>query len=158
MRARHSKAIGLLLACAAIATIGCGGEPRYVIKGTVVEGGKPVEFEYYEEGGSCVELEFEQVGDYGGSTEIESFSTFAKEDGSFVIDGSDGSGIPAGEYRVSLKKIGDTVNGPDDLWQGAHVGANSQFVYEITADMDNLKIDVASPPSSGSSTPADSES
>jgi hypothetical protein len=132
---------------AVVVVAGCGGgEPHYVVTGSVVEGGQPVVIEEYEEGASCVELEFVPLDESGAVVSAETYWAYAKEDGTFVIDGTDGSGIPAGKYRVSVRKMGDTVNGPDDLWQGAHSGDNSKFIYEITADTDDLQIDVASPP------------
>lgn len=140
--------------CVLFATvlIGCGGgaEPHYVVTGTVVDDGKPyvIPEDQYEEGGSCVELEFLAVDESGALAEGEAaYYTYVKQDGSFVIDGTDGSGVPAGKYRAVVRRKGETDNEHGDLWGGKFEFDKSPFEFDIQSDQ-QITIDIATSPTS----------
>lgn len=127
---------------------GCGsGVKKVEVTGKVVDGGQPyvVPEEEYEEGGCCVQLEFctlDESGDF--ADEAERFSVNAKSDGSFLVDGNDGDGIPVGKYRVALRRrTGEmTESGSDDLFNGKFEPENSPFEFDITDDQE-IVIDIS---------------
>ncbi len=135
--------ISWVVACVAVA--GCGGQKLVTVTGEVVEGGQPVVLDVYEEGASCLEVDFcplDEAGNLVSDPDAPSQSTYCKEDGSFVVEGYDGKGIPAGKYRVAVRRLGQTPNGPGDVWQGKFERDKSPFVVDVPSD-DDIVIDIA---------------
>jgi len=131
---RAGSYLSWAILCIAIA--GCGdGITRVTVTGKVVDGGEPyvIPEDEYEEGGCCVELEFCHL-DESGEFEGDRFSVIAKSDGSFLVDGYEGDGIPLGKYRVALRRpTGEmTEDGIDDLFNGKFEPDNSPFEFDIT--------------------------
>jgi len=141
---RAGSYLSWAILCIAIA--GCGdGIKRVQVTGKVVDGGQPyvVPEEEYEEGGCCVEVEFCPL-DESGNFEGHRFSVYAQSDGTFLIDGIDGDGIPAGKYRVGLRRRTGEMNesGSDDLFNGKFEPDNSPFEYDIT-EAQEIVIDIS---------------
>lgn len=122
---------------------GCGGEPLYKVTGKVVDGGQPVAMPAdAEEGGPGLELEFCPLDD-SGNLAGDSFQTYAEQDGSFVMDGNFGDGIPAGKYRVVVRHMGENEEGDSvDLLDGKFEMENSPLEYDITGDQE-ITIDIS---------------
>lgn len=122
------------LTCLAVA--GCGTtEQLATVSGKVVEGGQPVAIEDYEEGGSCLEVEFFPVDEAGQVIPTKpSYGNFVQENGSFVVEGLEGLGIPEGKYRVAVRRIGTTSYGPgQDVWEGKFEADRSPFSVDVPA-------------------------
>ena len=129
-----------LVLCIAVA--GCGGGPTLVtVTGKVVDGGQPVIIQDYEQGGSCLEVEFFPLGEVDDSA-TNVYLAFCEQDGSFTLNGFDGNGIPVGNYRVAVRRLGQTPSGRGDVWRGKFDGENSPFVFDIT-DSEEIVIDIA---------------
>jgi len=150
----HAQHVARLFVCLLVAVVltGCGGgaEPHFVVTGTSVEDGKPyvIPEGQYEEGGSCVELEFLAVDDSGALAEGGAAGyTYVKQDGSFVIDGTDGSGVPAGKYRAVVRRLGESDDDYGDLWGGKSEFDKSPFEFDIQSDQ-QITIDIAKSPTS----------
>lgn len=127
-----------------IAIVGCGGgDPQYTVTGKVVEGGQPIVIEMYEEGGSCLEVEFFPL-DEGGALASDAVShiAFCAEDGSFQMYGAEGEGIPPGKYRVAVRRLGETEDESGDMWGGKFDGDKSPFVVDVPSSED-IVIDIA---------------
>lgn len=135
------------IACAAacVSVVGCGGQAGVQVTGKVVDGGQPIVIGTYEEGASCLEVDFQPLDEAGNSLSDPTRpaqATYCKEDGSFVLEGYDGTGIPPGKYRVSVRRRGETPNGPGDVWNGKFDGEKSPFVFDVTGK-EEIVIDIA---------------
>jgi hypothetical protein len=129
------------LLCTTVAGCGGGGPTLVTVTGKVVDGGQPVAIQDYEQGGSCLEVEFFPLGEIDDSATYV-YSAYCEQDGSFVLDGMDGNGIPVGNYRVAVRRLGETRSGRGDVWQGRFDGEKSPFVFDIT-DGEEIVIDVS---------------
>jgi hypothetical protein len=68
-------------------------------------------------------------------------ATFNREDGTFLVGGADGKGLPAGKYRVTVQ----IMKNKKDLLNGAFGAQNSPIVREVTGKADELNLDLAHP-------------
>jgi hypothetical protein len=140
----------LLVVIVGIAVAGCdgGGVTLVKVTGKVVDGGQPVELEGgYEEGGNCVEVEFVPL-DQSGSPKsgAPAYFKYAAEDGSFVMSGDEGKGIPKGKYRVCVYRRGAETDHPSgDAWEGKFNRENSPFEFDVSRGKE-LVIDISNPP------------
>ena len=148
--------VHVLLAMSVFAIIGgCGPSATKTVKvtGKVVDGGKPFTLEgpNYQEGAAYVEARFYAVGDSGTVAEnATSYSTKLGLDGTFVMDGDMGDGIPVGKYKVALShqggeesrrmKKGGAAQG--DLFQGKFSIDKTPFVFDIQ-DEQAIELDIA---------------
>jgi hypothetical protein len=80
---------------------GCadGGPKLYVVRGTILDGGKP-----YLTGRDGLNITFAPV-DQSGDVHAGEFNA---EDGAYVINGRGFKGIPEGKYKVTMTRM--TVN------------------------------------------------
>ena len=149
---------GLLWAMLTLALAGCDmGEKLVTVTGRIVEGGQPLavaESEYRTGGG--VEVRFVPLDDAGqfarGGT---SFATSTQPDGTFVMDGDVGDGIPAGRYRVVLSRRGAGSYSPDaqsqgDMYAGKFDLENSPFTFDLQSDQE-IVLDLSTAGGAGAS-------
>ncbi len=127
--------------------VGCGGGEQLVtVAGQVVDGGEPVVIEPYEEGGSCVELEFIPLDENGSpKADAPAYYIYVAEDSTFVVDGFDGSGIPIGKYKVAAYLRGETDDENNDIWRGKFGPDKTPFVVEADGAED-VVIDISQQP------------
>jgi hypothetical protein len=120
------------LACAALA--GCGaGESGVVVTGKVLEGGKPVAIPEYQPEYNCLEVEFFPLDEAGNLASAPSHRASVEENGSFKVEGPMGEGIPAGKYRVAVRRLSDEEEGEEAAagpW-AKFDKENSPFVFEV---------------------------
>jgi hypothetical protein len=131
--------------------IGCGGGgvKLVTVEGKVVDGGAAVSIENYEEGGSCLELEWIPLDDAGQPKgDAESYYIFVAEDSTFVVDGNDGSGIPEGKYKVAVFRRGETNDENGDVWAGKFGPDKSPFTIDVGVD-EEVVIDISKTPIGG---------
>ncbi|HJN07529.1 MAG TPA: hypothetical protein QF564_02480 [Pirellulaceae bacterium] len=135
------------LAILVCAMVGCGsGENLVTVTGKVVDGGAAVVIENYEEGGSCIELELIPLDDAGEPKgDAETHYAIVAEDSTFVVDGNDGSGIPAGKYKVAAYRRGETEDENNDVWGGKFGPDNTPFAIEANGT-DEAVIDISKSP------------
>jgi hypothetical protein len=62
-----------------------------------------------------------------------------------VVDGDDGSGIPAGKYKVAVYRRGETNDENNDVWGGKFGPENTPFVIEANGT-DEAVIDISKSP------------
>ncbi len=132
MVSRFKTWSGLLVVVACLAAAGCGESvKRVTVTGKIVDGGAPLKLAGSEQPGapSPVEIRFCPVDEAltkAISSMPISLSANPKQDGSFVIDGGDGKGIPVGRYKVTMSNrnmMMDRRSAPKsgaqgDVWEG----------------------------------------
>lgn len=148
-----------LVVIACLAAAGCGGSvKRVIVTGKIVDGGAPLDLtgKDYQEGAASVEVRFcpadEALTALVASMPI-SLSANAKPDGTFVIDGGDGKGIPVGKYKVALAHRNMMVNrnrppsgsGQGDVWGGRFFVEKTPFTFDIQDDQE-VVLDIAQAP------------
>lgn len=138
-------------ACALLA--GCtGGEaPTYKTTGKVVENGQPVNIPRYREGYNCLQVDFYPVEESGALKNAPHAAAFPAEDGTFTVSGEKGKGIPAGKYRVAVRRVDRTKTvqpdaaGNIDAWNGKFSEKTSPFVVDVPSQSE-IVIDIAKAP------------
>ncbi len=156
---RVLRVLPLALVCVALAGCPGMGAKKVKVTGKIVKNGQPLTLQgpEYEEGGAGIDVTFTPVDASGNvDKERQAFSTRADANGTFVMDG-DGSGIPAGKYKVSLvheagamemMQRGDASGG--DLFGGKFSLQNTPFVFDIQNDQE-ITLDVGSASGGGGS-------
>jgi hypothetical protein len=123
-------AIGALL----LTALGCGNSGTYQTRGRVLKGGAPLtvaEPDFMrvvlvplpEDGKKVLDW---YVAEYNGS------------EGTFIVKGKDGKGMPPGKYRVALEH----VKGRKDAFKGAFDAERSPFVVSVSSASDVITVDV----------------
>ena len=156
MISRFKTWSGLLVVVACLAAAGCGGSvERVTVTGKIVDGGAPLKLAGTEQPGapSPVEIRFCPVDE--ALTKVISgmpisLSASPKQDGSFVIDGGDGKGIPVGRYKVTMSNrnmMMDRRSAPKsgaqgDVWEGRFSIENTPFSFDIQAPQE-IVLDIA---------------
>ncbi len=144
---------GFLVVMTCFALAGCGGGEKLVtVTGKVVEDGQPLAIEEreYRTGGG-VEVTFYPLDSAGNvAKQAKSYGTTAKQDGTFVMDGDQGEGIPAGKYRVALRGQSSSGYSPTapsqgDRWGGKFDAGNSPFTFDIQENQE-IVLDVSQAP------------
>lgn len=134
----------------ALAGCGGGGPRRVIVKGRVMEGGKPLELkgDEFKAGAVGVEVTFYPV-DAAGKVDAgkQSYGTRVREDGTFVLDGELGKGIPVGKYKAALA-FRDTMyrspKGQGDRWEGKFALDKTPFTFDVQDASKEIVIDVGS--------------
>jgi hypothetical protein len=93
---RAQKCFSAAVACLALAAAGCGGQPKLVpVSGEVKLDGKPAE---------GVRVYFWPV-DQTAKTFVNRFAIgFSDKEGKFLLRGTNGDGVEAGEYKVTFAR------------------------------------------------------
>ena len=124
----------VVLTITCIGLVGCpggAGGKLCIITGKVLQGGQPAGGESGESG---LTVEFIPIDDQGNvRSGTPPYGVMVQEDGSFVADGLDGKGIPAGKYRVAVQRT-------DVMDEAAAVAWEAELDFtadqEITIDLD----------------------
>ena len=145
---------GLLVVLVCVAVAGCGGSVKRVnVTGKILDGGTPLALtgRDYQEGAASVEVRF-CPDDEALVALLEklplSLSARAKLDGTFVIDGGDGKGIPVGKYKVALTNRNTNVDrrnpaaGQGDVWGGKFAADKTPFKFDIQEPQE-IVLDIA---------------
>jgi hypothetical protein len=122
--------------CLAVFLTGCG--PKDVrgakLKGQVLLNGQPLK----PLPGEKVWVTFERTEPWGGNKAIVSSGTLQK-DGSFLIEGQEKNGTPAGKYTVTLHGEFSREDG-ENRFQSLFPGGQSPFTADVTADAEQAFI------------------
>lgn len=134
----------LLLATCLVLGCGGGGPPQYVVKGRVTNGGEVIPVKPMV-GRLRVWFVLQEPSKPYDVKE----AAVNPADGTFVVKGADGRGIPPGKYQVCIEWKDDFPLGPDKL-DGKFNEANSRILRDIPAAEDII-LDVAKLGSSANS-------
>jgi len=134
-----------------LALVGCGGggPRRVIVKGRVVEGGKPLELkgDQFKAGAIGVEVTFYPIDTAGKVDQTkQSYGTRIREDGTFQLDGELGKGIPVGKYKVALRfsdPMYRTPKGQGDRWEGKFALDKTPFSFDVQDASKEIVIDVS---------------
>jgi hypothetical protein len=124
----------LILVVIGLFPLGCGDSSRINAKGRIVKGGQP----YLAPEGTGFRVFFVPL-DAPEGKHFDSFAAeYNPENGSFLVQGKDGKGLPSGKYRVDLQ----LMKSKEDLLGGKLLGKKSPYVVEVTGNRDDLVIDL----------------
>jgi hypothetical protein len=126
-----------LLGLSLLLAAGCGGGNGHIAaRGTVTKGGQP--FTLGE--GEGVRIIFAPESGSAGEGKYDSFpAEYNGADGTFVVRGKDGTGLPPGKYSVSLQWLKQK----EDLFNGQYTGKKSPLKCEVASGKD-VVIDLGS--------------
>jgi hypothetical protein len=122
--------------------VGCGdsGPPKTVIKGVLSDGGKVIPVKVTEsKSGQWLRL---WLRDASGKGDVYD-ANIKFDDGTFVIAGGDGRGVPAGKYKVFVQWNEKYPMGKD-LLNDKFSETNSKIIRDLPGD-GVLNIDVSKP-------------
>src|SRR5262249_49662655 len=118
-------------------TLGCGNNGFIKARGHLVKDGVP----YLIPEGQGLRIFFAPVNTDG--TRYDSYSaSYDPEDGSFVVTGKDGRGLPPGAYHIDIQ----LRQGREDLLGGRLGSSISGLTLEVTPDSKDLVIDLDQTP------------
>ena len=124
----------LVLFVIGLIPIGCGDSSHIKAKGHIVKGGQP----YLVPEGTGFRVFFVPL-DAPEGKHFDSFAAeYNPENGSFLVQGKDGRGLPRGKYRVDLQ----LMKSKEDLLGGKLLGKKSPYVLEVTGSSEDLVIDL----------------
>jgi hypothetical protein len=114
-------------------SVGCSS--GYIkAKGRVLKGGVP----YTTSEGEGMRIFFVPVGEIVG-TRYDSFAAvYNPKNGSFVVNGKDGRGLPPGKYRIGLQ----LMKGKDDLLKGRLLTKNTPLTCEVASSWGEIVIEL----------------
>jgi hypothetical protein len=112
---------------------GCGGT-TFRAKGRVIKDG----YSYLTGPGEGLRIFFTPEG-AKSAAQFDSFAAvYDPVDGSFVVTGKDGKGLPPGNYRVGIQ----LMKSKEDLLGGRLLGKRSPIVLEVASSWDEIVIDL----------------
>jgi hypothetical protein len=119
----------------AVGAAGCGSAGgHFNAKGRVVRGGKP----YVTQKGEGLRIFFAPV-EARTPGKYDSFAAvYRPDDGTFQVVGKDGTGLPPGQYHVSLQLMKDK----EDLFKGKLMGKQSPYTFDVSRGGEELVIDL----------------
>jgi hypothetical protein len=125
MSRRAVVCLSLGVACLAA---GCGPTPvrGAKVRGQVLVDGRPLK----PLPGERVWVTFERTGAWGGNPVIMTAAPMQK-DGTFVLEGQEGNGTPAGQYTVTLHGEFSSGEG-ENRFAALFPNGKSPFVVEVT--------------------------
>jgi hypothetical protein len=140
-----------------VVLVGCtgggkSGPPSLMTRGRVLENGQPVAITNFSQGYNCLQVDFYPVDATGNVGKSLHFPAFVAQDGSFTIGGLEGKGIPAGKYRVAIRRwdrtktIKPDPSGNIDAWEGKFGEKDSPFIVDAPGPSDGIVIDLAKAP------------
>jgi hypothetical protein len=130
----HPRQIALFLLVLGLFASGCGDSSRIKAKGRIVKGGQP----YLAPEGEGFRVFFVPLEVPDGKHYDSYAAEYNSEDGSFLVQGKDGKGLPPGKYRVDLQ----LMKSKEDLLNGKLMGKKSPYTIEVTNSGYDLIIDL----------------
>ena len=131
MLSHQRLVVGLLVTLFAA---GCGDSGFVKAKGHLVKGGNP----FLTGEGEGMRIVFAPI-ELQSTTQYDSYAaSYNPKDGSFVVTGKNGKGLPPGNYRVGLQ----LMKSKEDLLNGRLLGKKSPLVAEVTTGRNDIVIDL----------------
>ncbi len=130
----HAWRRPLILVVIGLLSLGCGDSSHINAKGRIIKSGQP----YLAPEGTGFRVFFVPL-DAPEGKHFDSFAAeYNPENGSFLVQGKDGKGLPRGKYRVDLQ----LMKSKEDLLGGKLLGKKSPYVVEVAGSSDELVIDL----------------
>jgi hypothetical protein len=129
-----NRLLQLMILVAILAVCGCGGSGSYQTRGRLLKGGVPLtvaEPDY-------VRVVLVPLPEDGSKVMDWYVAEFKGIDGTFIVKGKDGKGMPPGKYRVALEHM----KGRKDAFKGAFDAVNSPFIVTVQSASDEITVDV----------------
>jgi hypothetical protein len=128
-----------VLACGLVSllALGCGNNGFMNAKGHILKGGKP----FLVSEGQGLRIFFAPT-DRSGTRYDSYAASYDPEDGSFVVIGKDGRGLPPGNYLVGFQ----LMEKKEDLLGGKLLGPKSGITVDVTSSSQDLVIDLDNTP------------
>ncbi len=136
-RAVSLTSFGFLLTALCVSGCSLGGPPKHVVKGQVTFKGQPMAVKPMV-GKLRLWLVQQDV-----PPPVDPKFAIVQDDGNFVVNGGDGSGIPAGKYKVCVVWQDDFPKGPDKL--EGKFDEKSSKIYRKVPDDGDITLDVSRP-------------
>ncbi len=115
-------------------SLGCGASSTVNARGRIIKGGQP----FVTAEGEGLRIIFAPETPPAG-TQYDSYAAeFHREDGTFVVKGKDGKGLPPGKYRVSL----ELMKNKEDRFKGQLQGPKSPLTCEVSGSGSDLVLDL----------------
>jgi len=124
----------LMMCILLISLLGCSGAGSFQTRGRVLKGGAPVTVE---------DPDFRRVVlvplPEDGSKVLDWYvAEFNGNDGTFIVKGKDGKGMPPGKYRVSV----ELMKGRKDALKGAFDAERSPCIVTVQSASDEITVDL----------------
>jgi hypothetical protein len=116
-----------------LTTCGCGSG-TYQTRGRVLKGGAPLTVEEPD----FVRVVLVPLPEDGSKVMDWYVAEFKGSDGTFIVKGKDGKGMPPGKYRVALEHM----KGRRDAFKGAFDAERSPFIVSVRSAGDEITVDV----------------
>jgi hypothetical protein len=126
----------LIMVLVSFLVAGCGSS-RVKVSGRLTKGGVP----YVPGNNEMVRLVFSPLDPQASESRGSYLANFNREDGTFKVVGTDGKGIPPGQYRIAIR----VLKNRKDLLKGAFEAKKSPFVREVTSSTKEISLDLANP-------------
>lgn len=129
-----------LFVIAFVLIAGCNRGGRKVsLTGNIVENGQPIKVPY----GSHVSIYFYPLDEEGKVPQgSRGYATSPDTEGSFVMDGDMGVGIPLGKYRITLSNPTTSQQGQQDPWREKFDLKNTPFEVQVDGSFKSITLDV----------------
>jgi hypothetical protein len=117
---------------------GCGRSEKLRTQGRLLKGGDP----YIPDEGEYIQITFVPMPEDGKPPDRHYYAGVNQETGTFVPDGADKLGMPAGRYRVAV----ELMKNKKDLLGGKFDQEFSPYIFDVDEDTDEIVIDLDKPP------------
>ncbi|MCR4415429.1 MAG: hypothetical protein NUV77_23720 [Thermoguttaceae bacterium] len=149
MNSLHRVARALVATVVCLGILGCGTqEKRVIVTGKVSEGGKPLDLsgKEYKVHAKAVEVTFYPVDSAGKVLQNKpTYGATVQADGSFKIEGENGTGLPVGKYKVGVvhrDPMYRTPKGQGDRFDQRFSLEKTPFVFDIQ-ESKSIELDVS---------------
>jgi hypothetical protein len=113
---------------------GCGDSGFVKARGHIIKAGEP----YLTGPGEGFRIVFAPI-ELQSTTQYDSYAaSYNPKDGSFIVTGKNGKGLPPGNYRIGLQ----LMKSKEDLLNGRLLGKKSPLVAEVTSARNDIVIDL----------------
>lgn len=131
---------GVLL-LALLANGGCGAKDDLMpLRGRILKAGEKFETGNLE----IMQIIFVPILPSGEPPRDHYYANVNDLDGTFVVAGKTGRGLPPGKYRVSL----ELMKQKKDQFHGRYDAVNSPYIFDVDQTTNEVVIDVEKPPGS----------
>src|SRR5262245_37358108 len=134
----HRLLTAALILGLALMASGCGKSDKLRTQGRLLKGGEP----YIPNEGEYIQITFVPMPEDGKPPDRHYYAGVDQDTGTFVPDGPDKLGMPAGRYRVAV----ELMKNKKDLLQGKYDQEFSPYIFDVDADTDEIVIDLDAPP------------
>jgi hypothetical protein len=117
---------------------GCGKSEKLRTQGRLLKGGDP----YIPNEGEFIQITLVPMPEDGKPPDRHYYAGVDQDTGTFVPDGPDKLGMPAGRYRVVV----ELMKNKKDLLKGKYDQEFSPYIFEVDEDTEEIVIDLDKPP------------